>query len=260
MKQVTPGGTVATVSDCSTPSPTCRIIDFGPITTTGLFTNRVQIPIKSEAQGAGFEIRVTLLSANVTLDTSTDPVVINSRLVMFDNVKSNYYGTFLSTDNVGQAVFCDENCEIRQIADDGSIVVGGEYSVQVEIFPVVGPCTGCTLTCDDTFTSGCLESAGSNCATIVRTPVTSDISMTCTAGGGANKIRVYITDQAGILCETPNCNEKFLLDSNYMQTVQYNGQVIDDDVLLPITSLSIDLMLTSYGGTRFTLRLLAVNE
>ena len=179
---------------------------------------------------------------------------------MIDSVNTDQYGTFLSTDNVAQAIFCDEDCEIRQEANDGSAVVGGEYSVQVEIFPVVVPCTGCTLTCDDTFTTGCIESTGSNCATIVRTPLTADVSMTCTAGGGANKMRVYLSDQAGFLCQTPNCNEKFLLNDDYIMNVQYNGNDVDDDILFPTTSVTINIDLDSFGGTRFTLRLLAVQE
>ena len=217
--------------------------------------------LKTLARDAGFEIRITLLSSSVTLNYGADPVVIRSRVFAFNHVTTKYYGNFLSTSSVGQAIYCDDDCEIRQVAVDGSLVTGGGmYTVQVEILPILAPCTGCSLTCDSTFNTGCQASTDSNCATVVRLPVTADVSMTCTAGGGADKIRVLLSDHAGIVCTTPNCNEQFILNGNYMLGVQYSGANFFDKMLLTGTSTTVNLNVDDFSGTRFTLQLMAVKD
>ena len=188
-----------TLTDCSTPSPTCIIVTFPEVIVNASSYNRVRLPIGPNAHGAGYETRVTPLAADATVDLSTLPTSIENKLAVRNFDTNDWFGAFLSPDNIGQSLFCGENCEVRHWTFDGGMIAGDTFSAIVEIIPVLNPCDGCTISCDgdfSTYANGCTANpGGTNCVTMNYDPVTGDLLGSCAVANGANKIRVNLISQ-----------------------------------------------------------------
>ena len=130
----------ATLSSCDPPSPTCGIVEFHEMESNNTSINRIRMPIGSNAQSSGFETRVTLLAADASPDLTTDTVNIENRLIIRNNVANTWAGTFVTSASIGQGVYCEDTCEIRQYSPDGDAVSGDTYRVQVDILPILNPC------------------------------------------------------------------------------------------------------------------------
>ena len=260
-----PTTTPANVSECSPPSPTCLLISYPEMTLDGRSINRVRVPIGTNAHGAGFETRVTLLDTVVTLNYSADPIYIHSRLVLRNYVANTWHGNILSASNIGQGGYCEETCDVQQYSPDGDAFLGDTYTVKVEILPILYPCDGCSISCTGDFSlatngvTGCTANpTGSNCITVTVNPVTSDLSGSCTAGGGANKIRVHLTTSTGLKCNE-NCSEQFLLDDNYLLGVRNPG-LARDEWLSTGSTVTIALDADLVSPISFTLEIMSVYD
>ena len=235
------------------------------MTLDGRSINRVRVPIGTNAHGAGFETRVTLLDTVVTLNYSADPIYIHSRLVLRNYVANTWHGNILSASNIGQGGYCEETCDVQQYSPDGDAFLGDTYTVKVEILPILYPCDGCSISCTGDFSlatngvTGCTANpTGSNCITVTVNPVTSDLSGSCTAGGGANKIRVHLTTSTGLKCNE-NCSEQFLLDDNYLLGVRNPG-LARDEWLSTGSTVTIALDADLVSPISFTLEIMSVYD
>ena len=218
----------------------------------------------TNARGAGFETRVTLLDTDATVNYTSSPTYLHSRLIFRNNVANNWLGNFVSQDSIGQSGYCQDDCEVRQFSYDGDAVLGDTYKVQVEILPVLNPCTGCTISCDGDFaaasTAGCTANpGGSNCVTITFATAPTALTSTCTTSSPANKIRIDLTSHSGIIC-AENCLEQFIIDDSYLMVIRNPG-VANDQWLSTGTSIQIDLKnLQPFGTNAFTLEIMAVTD
>ena len=240
--------------------PTCRIADFAEMVADGTSLKYVRSSIGSNAANGDYEIRVTLLSADADPDFTSDPVYIHSRLFLSNFNTNTWLGNFISTNNVGQSGFCQDTCQIEQYSADGDDLTGDAFQAQIEIVPVMVPCDGCSIACDGDFsvaTAGCSANpGGSNCATITYTTVAGDLAGSCTASGGANKIRLKLLNSAGIHCNQ-NCNEQFRVDGNYLLALRNPGLAYDD-WLSTGTTVTFNFDSDFAGGTMFTIEVMAV--
>ena len=214
----------------------------------------------TNAYGEGYETRVTLLDADPTIDWSIYPVPVYTKLAIGNHEDNKYYGNFLTAENKAQGIYCGEDCELRHWALNGSDVAGDTYTAMVEILPILNPCDGCTISCTDSFSSavaGCTANpGGSNCVTVTIDPVTTDLSSTCTAGNGANKIRIDLVDHFKIVC-LKNCKEPYLVDGNYLLGAQTPGQAYDRWLS---TNSTVTFDFTNDPPTSFTLEIMAVDD
>ena len=256
------GAPPATITECSPPGPTCHILEFAELTNDGQSANYVRLPIGTNALGYGYDTRITLLDADAVYNYSAQPILLNSRLVLYNYVDNKWFGNFLGNDNIGQSVFCGETCEVRQWSVDGDGDTADNYKVMVEVVPVLEPCSGCSISCSGAFsvaTAGCIGHPGStNCATITIGPVQNDLTGSCTASGGANKIAVRLAATGAISCG-PSCTEQFLLNDNYLLGVTNPGAAFDD-WLSPesVLTASFDLDGIYLGGASFSIEVMAI--
>ena len=256
------GAPPPTITECSPPGPTCNILEFAELTNDGETNNRIRVPIGTNALGYGYETRVTILDASASYNYSADPIPLDSRLILYNYVDNKWFGNFLGNDNIGQSGFCQEGCEVRQWSEDGDGTTADYYKVMVEILPILTPCEGCTVTCSGAFSvaaPGCVGYPGStNCVTVTIGPVLNDLTGSCTASGGANKIAVRLAAMGGISCG-PSCTEQFLVNGNYLLGVRNPGTAFDD-WLSPesVLTASFDLDGDYLAGSSFSIEIMAV--
>ena len=89
-------------------------------------------------------------------------------------------------------------------------------------------------------------------------PVQNDLTGSCTASGGANKIAVRLAATGAISCG-PSCTEQFLLNDNYLLGVTNPGAAFDD-WLSPesVLTASFDLDGIYLGGASFSIEVMAI--
>ena len=166
----------------------------------------------------------------------------------------------MTSASIGQGVYCEDTCEIRQYSPDGDAVSGDTYRVQVDILPILNPCDGCTITCDgdySIYSAGCSANPGeNNCLTLRIDPVDSDISGSCSASGDANKIRVRLTAHDGIKCGD-SCDVQFAIDNSYLMMMRNPGNTVDD-WLSTGTTISLSFDADQFTSSSYTMEIMAV--